>query len=127
MNDPSGKHSSVFSRALHWIDTLTARAWLAALLSLVTLAALAVMLVMARPTTELTAFAAVIQAITLLMVFVVQHTQQRDQQIMNRKLDELLLANRHTDASVVYLESATDDEIDQIARRHRSRGERKRA
>jgi low affinity Fe/Cu permease len=127
MGDPSGKHSSVFSRALHWIDTFTARAWLAALLSLVTLTALTVLLALARPTTELTVFATVIQAITLLMVFVVQHTQQRDQQIMNRKLDELLLANRQTDAGVVYLESATDDEIDEIARRHRSRGERKRA
>ena len=122
-----GKHSSLVSRILHWVDTITARAWLAASLSLLTLVALLVMLVLERPTAEVTAFAAVIQAVTLAMVFVVQHTQQRDQQIMNRKLDELLVPNRRTDDSVIYLESATDDEIDEIAQRHRSRGQRERA
>jgi low affinity Fe/Cu permease len=52
------------------------------------------------------------------MVFVVQHTQERDQKVSHRKLDELLRALQDTDPRALRLEEASDDEIDALAEKH---------
>ena len=50
-----------------------------------------------RPARWETIFQTVVAALTLMMVFVIQHTQQRQQRATPRKLDEILQARPGTD------------------------------
>jgi low affinity Fe/Cu permease len=67
-----------------------------------------------------TIFETVTSALTLAMVFVIQHTQARHQRATQRKLDEILLAVPGTDNSLVTLEHASDDELHAIGHQHLS-------
>jgi low affinity Fe/Cu permease len=67
-----------------------------------------------------TIFETVVAALTLAMVFVIQHTQARHQRATQRKLDEILLAIPDTDNALVTLEHASDDELHSIGHQHRS-------
>jgi low affinity Fe/Cu permease len=109
--------TSSMSRLLHGVDSWTSKAWAAAVLSVASVAAL-VLSLLARSDHALTVMAAVVQVVTLVMVFVIQHTQSRDQRINHRKLDELLHAIPEADDRIVMLERASDEEIDDASRRH---------
>jgi Low affinity iron permease len=61
----------------------------------------------------------VVAALTLTMVFVIQHTQARHQRATQRKLDEILLAMPGTDNSLLRLEHASDDELRTAGDQHR--------
>jgi low affinity Fe/Cu permease len=63
------------------------------------------------PTNWLTTFGAIANVITLIMLFVIQHTQSRHQLVLQLKLDELILATPRADDRVVKLEIAHDDEL----------------
>jgi low affinity Fe/Cu permease len=67
-----------------------------------------------------TIFETVVAALTLAMVFIIQHTQARHQRATQRKLDEILLAMPGTDNALVTLEHASDDELHSIGHQHRS-------
>jgi low affinity Fe/Cu permease len=67
-----------------------------------------------------TVFETVVSALTLAMVFVIQHTQARHQRATQRKLDEILLAIPGTDNALVTLEHASDDELHSIGHQHLS-------
>jgi low affinity Fe/Cu permease len=56
-------------------------------------------------------FQTLVAALTLTMVFVIQHTQARHQRATQRKLDEILLAMPGTDNSLLRLEHASDEEL----------------
>jgi low affinity Fe/Cu permease len=47
--------------------------------------------------------------VTLLMVFVIQHTQSREQSATQRKLDELLRALPDAESGLMLLEEASED------------------
>ena len=66
----------------------------------------------------LTAFEALSSGVTLVMIFVVQHTQSRQQAAVQRKLDELLRALPGTDQRLLHLESAPQAELDALDERH---------
>jgi low affinity Fe/Cu permease len=66
-----------------------------------------------------TIFQTLVAALTLTMVFVIQHTQARHQRATQRKLDEILLAMPGTDNSLLRLEHASDDELRAAADQHR--------
>jgi low affinity Fe/Cu permease len=65
-------------------------------------------------------FQTVVSAFTLAMVFIIQHTQARQQRATQRKLDEILLAIPAADNAMLRLEHASDDELHAAARQHRS-------
>ena len=65
-------------------------------------------------------FQSVVAAVTLAIVFVIQHTQARHQRATQRKLDEILLAIPGTDNALVNLEHASDDELHSVGHQHRS-------
>lgn len=68
--------------------------------------------------------------VTFLMVFLVQHTQNRDARALHLKLDELLRSVDEARNRLINLENCTDEEIDQIERQFRAlkkRGERAKA
>jgi len=49
--------------------------------------------------------------VTFLMVFLIQHTQNRDAKAMHLKLDELIRAVGAARTRLVHLENLTDDEL----------------
>jgi low affinity Fe/Cu permease len=67
-----------------------------------------------------TIFETVVAALTLAMVFIIQHTQARHQRATQRKLDEILLALPGTDNALVTLEHASDAELHSVGHQHRS-------
>ncbi len=66
-----------------------------------------------------TVFQSLVAALTLVMVFVIQHTQGRHQQATQRKLDEILRALPHADNSLMTLEYASDEELRATGHEHR--------
>lgn len=57
--------------------------------------------------------------VTLVMVFVIQHTQGREQAATQRKLDELLRAVPTADESLMMLEEAPQHVMTDVAAGHR--------
>ncbi len=56
-----------------------------------------------------TGFAVGTSVVTLIMVFVIQHTQGREQAVTQRKLDELLRALPEAESGLMMLEEASED------------------
>lgn len=54
--------------------------------------------------------------ITFLMVFLVQHTQNRDARALHLKMDEMLRSLDNARNRLINLERCSDEEIDQVAR-----------
>ena len=105
------------SRLFHAIDDLTSRAGASAVVLgavVVVLVAIAILGV----TSDLEfAFTAVASGITLVMVFVIQHTQARQQLAVQIKLDELLRALPQADDHFVHIEVGSDDELQELETR----------
>ncbi|KTD16539.1 low affinity iron permease family protein [Legionella jordanis] len=57
--------------------------------------------------------------ITFLMVFLIQHTQNRDTFILNLKLDELIKSHSGADNSSIDLSKLTDDELKMLEEEYR--------
>jgi low affinity Fe/Cu permease len=64
-------------------------------------------------------FQSLVAALTLAMVFVIQHTQARQQAATQRKLDEILHALPGADNALLTLEHASDDELRAARDTHR--------
>jgi low affinity Fe/Cu permease len=58
--------------------------------------------------------------ITFLMVFLIQHTQNRDSRALQLKLDELLRSLDAARNKLINLENCSDAEIDQIERQFKA-------
>ena len=58
--------------------------------------------------------------ITFLMVFLIQHTQNRDSRALQLKLDELLRSMDVARNKLINLENCSDAEIDQIERQFKA-------
>jgi low affinity Fe/Cu permease len=65
-------------------------------------------------------FQALVAALTLAMVFVIQHTQSRQEEATQRKLDEILRVLPDADNSLMTLEHASDDELRATGHAHRN-------
>jgi low affinity Fe/Cu permease len=64
-------------------------------------------------------FQTLVASLTLVMVFVIQHTQARHQRATQRKLDEILLAMPGADNSLLKLEHASDEQLRDAGHQHR--------
>ena len=64
-------------------------------------------------------FQTVVAALTLAMVFVIQHTQARQQAVTQRKLDEILRSMPAADNAVIGLEAGSDRELAAVTDSHR--------
>jgi low affinity Fe/Cu permease len=60
------------------------------------------------------AFSTVAGAITLVMLFIVQHTQGRNYLVLQLKLDELIRSSPEANDTLVRLEVADDNELNDI-------------
>ncbi len=66
----------------------------------------------------LTSFESLAAAVTLVMVFALQHTQMRQQAAVQRKLDEILRVLPGADQRLLHLETAPQGELDALDERH---------
>jgi low affinity Fe/Cu permease len=64
-------------------------------------------------------FQVLVAALTLAMLFIVQHTQARQQSATQRKLDEILHALPEADDALVRLEHGSDEELRAAGAAHR--------
>jgi low affinity Fe/Cu permease len=108
--------SLVLSRA----DEYASRPTAAVLVVAVAGAWLIVSIVAGFPARWETVFQTAVAALTLAMLFVIQHTQARYQRATQRKLDEILLAMPGADNSLLTLEHASDDELHAAGHQHLS-------
>ena len=62
--------------------------------------------------------------ITFLMVFLIQNTQNRDNDIMHLKLDELIRATKSAERSVLGLEALDNKQLRALRKEYRAMGEK---
>ena len=122
MQEGSGERSEQRhpgSRVLHALDRWAARPTLA--LSVVTVDVVWVLgsALFGFPARLETVFQTIVAATTLAMVFVIQHTQAREQAATQRKLDEILRASPRADKTLITLEEAPDNELKAATDAHR--------
>ncbi len=108
------------SRVLHWVGELTSRASASVAVTLVLLVYIVVLTVNGFPGRWQTGFSTVAESVALVMLFVIQHTQSRQQSVIQLKLDELIRSSPNADDLLVHLEVAEDSELiereqDQVA------------
>lgn len=106
------------SRAVHSLQALSSRTAASAVAAAASIVVLVWGLASGRPARILLWFEAVAAAITLVMVFVLQHTQTRQQAALQRKLDEILHALPEADSRLINLESASEEDIARVEQRH---------
>ena len=99
------------SRIVHWIDGITSRAGAAALVATVVCVFVLALVIAGFPGNWQVAFATVAESVTLVMLFVIQHTQSRQQIALQLKLDELIRSSPEADDLLVHIERADDAEL----------------
>jgi low affinity Fe/Cu permease len=111
-SDPSADRSrSAGSRLLCGVDRWTSRPLIALIVLVADMVWILVSLAGGFPGRWETVFQTLVAALTLAMVFVIQHTQARQQAATQRKLDEILQALPGADNALLSLEHASDDEL----------------
>ena len=106
------------SRQLHRVNELSASSGATAVAAGVSAAFLAAAVASHHASRWLTVFQSLSAAVTLVMVFALQHTQVRTQAAMQRKLDEILSAIPDADSRLVHVETASQQELDDLDARH---------
>ena len=116
---PQGTNKDVhgISRLFHSIDEITSRAGASAVVLGAVVVVVLLIFVLGVTSQLEYAFTAVASGITLVMVFVIQHTQSRQQLALQIKLDELLRALPQADDHFVHIEVGSDDELEELESR----------
>lgn len=108
------------SRVLHAVDRLASRPGLAFAIVAADLLWLGFSALVGFPSRLETIFQTLVAGLTLAMVFVIQHTQSREQAVTQRKLDELLWALPGADNALITLEDAPDHDLNRATHTHRA-------
>lgn len=109
------------SRAVHWLDAVVAHSAAAGVVGVLVAGVLIAFVVAGFPDSWALVFSTVASAVTLVMVFVVQHTQRREQAATQLKLDELIQALPDADDRYVRVQIAEDEEVAELEERHIAR------
>ena len=115
----AGNVRTVGTRGLHVIGRASAVAAVTWILLAADLLWLVYSLAVGFPSRPESIFQTIVSAVTLAIVFVIQHTQAREQVVTQRKLDEILRALPHADNTIIGLEEATDAELSAVHTDHR--------
>jgi low affinity Fe/Cu permease len=105
------------SGVVHRIDAITSRATTAGLVAVALVTCALAAVAFGVPDSWLAKFSVGASAITLVMVFVIQHTQSREQLATQLKLDELIRALPQADDHLVHVEEGSDDELRELEKR----------
>lgn len=111
-------HRSFASRLLHVLGEKSQSSAASVVAAAVSIGFLLAALLAPRATPLLTAFEALAAAVTLVMVFALQHTQSSQQAAMQRKLDEILRALPTADNRLLQVESASELELSTLGEQH---------
>jgi low affinity Fe/Cu permease len=116
---PRTEQRSAGSRWLYRVDHYSSLPLVALTVGLLLIAALAIGIAMGFPRTWTVSFEAGTSGITLAMVFVIQHTQTREQAATQRKLDELLRATPEARTGLMMLEEASEETMQAVEEHQR--------
>ena len=108
---PRTQKLSVTARVLYRIDHYSSLPGTAIVAALAMLSGIVVGAFLGFSTGWESGFSIGVAVITLMMVFVIQHTQGREQIATQRKLDELLRALPEAESGLMMLEEASEDEM----------------
>ncbi len=111
---PRTRHLSSSSRLLYRIDHLSSLPGSAVAVAATLLGAVLLGVWVGFSAAWETGFAVGTSAVTLMMVFVIQHTQGREQAATQRKLDELLRALPEAESGLMMLEEAPEEELREV-------------
>jgi low affinity Fe/Cu permease len=106
------------SRVVHRLDALVAHSAAAGVVGVLVTAALIALVVAGFPDSWALVFSTITSAITLVMVFVVQHSQRREQATTHLKIDELIQALPDADDRYARVQVAEDEEVEELEQRH---------
>jgi low affinity Fe/Cu permease len=107
--EPRTSQRSPSSRWLYRVDHYSSLPGVAIVVVLLLLAAVVAGIVLRFTGGWLTGFETGTSVVTLMMLFVIQHTQSREQAATQRKLDELLRASPGAESGLMLLEEASDE------------------
>ena len=113
------RSARVGSHLLHVIDRVASRPLFAVFIVVLDLLWVLGSVAFGFPSRLETIFQTLVAAVTLAMVFVIQHTQAREQVATQRKLDEILHALPGADNTLIAFEDASDSEISVTHSAHR--------
>ena len=116
---PAVEHSPLprrVSRVLHFVGDLTSRASASVVVTLALSIYVVVLAANGFPESWQVGFSTAAESVALVMLFVIQHTQSRQQAVIQLKLDELIRSSPNADDLLVHLEQAEDAEL--IEREH---------
>jgi low affinity Fe/Cu permease len=102
------------SRWLYRIDHYSSLPIVAISVGVLLLSAVAIGIATGFPKDWIVAFEAGTSGVTLAMVFVIQHTQSREQAATQRKLDELLRALPGAKTGLMMLEEASEEVMREV-------------
>lgn len=103
-----------FSSVLHRIGDVTSLAVVANSVIVAVVVVLVALALTGFPERWQFVFATTASAVTLMMVFVIQHTQSRQQLATQLKLDELIRTSATANDLLVHIESAEHEELQAI-------------
>jgi low affinity Fe/Cu permease len=116
---PADRERSPLRRLLSQIDRWASRPVTALIVIAADITWVVVSLVTGFPGLGERIFQTLVAALTLAIVFVIQHTQAREQAATQRKLDEILQALPGADNALLMLEHASHDELRATGDSHR--------
>jgi low affinity Fe/Cu permease len=108
------KHSTIqrpVSRILHWVGDVTSRSGVAAVVAMVVFLFAILLTIFGFPGRWMEGFSTAAASISLVMLFIIQHTQSRQQTATQLKLDELIRAIPEADDLLVHIETAKEAEL----------------
>ncbi|HWE68337.1 MAG TPA: low affinity iron permease family protein [Acidimicrobiales bacterium] len=111
---PRTEQRSAGSRWLYRIDHYSSLPVVALAVGLLLVGAVVIGIVAGFPKNWVVAFEAGTSGVTLAMVFVIQHTQGREQAATQRKLDELLRALPEATTGLMMLEEASEEDMRRV-------------
>jgi len=116
MPEPTPSHPGRWqrSRLLYRVDHYSSLPVVAVAAGAALVGAVAVGIALGFPTGWVVAFESGTSAVTLAMVFVIQHTQSREQAATQRKLDELLRALPGAESGLIMLEEASEATMNEV-------------
>ena len=99
------------SRLLRRVGDFTSRSWVAAVVALITAGSVVALSILNFPRFATNVTTSCVAAVALIMLFVIQHTQSREQSATQLKLDELIRTSPLADDHLVHIELAEDIEL----------------
>ena len=115
-NEWTNRHWS--SRLLHRVGEIVAHAGSGIIAAVLIVGWLTLGLTTRFPDWWQTTLYAVTGSVTFVMVFVIQHTQQRQTAATQRKLDELLRSSEQADSTLIAVEEASEGDLEALTRQH---------